>query len=347
MARNGRRRYEGPAARLEGRELANGWAVGKRLDRPLDSEGELYSVGYEVRNRDGRAAYMKAHDYARAINDNVAEFSRVLAGMLDAHNFERDLNEHCTSVNLSRVVHVLDAGALTVQGSEIPVNYLIFELATGDIRERLGDFNGDGLAWKLETIHQVGTGLSQLHRSRVMHQNLKPSSLMDFGDSGSKVGDLARAWFDGRSSPLAQQDPVYAPPECLYEFELPDVEARLKARDLYMFGSVILFMFGGGSATCALLTNLPIGHHPGATAAEFEQALPHLIEASDKVADQLEESLGDPRLNGIADRFRELCNPDPRRRGHPDARGRHVDPYGLERYVSYFDHLAKTVDASQ
>lgn len=111
-----------------------------------------------------------------------------------------------------------------------------------------------------------------------------------------------------------------------------------------MFGGVILYMFGGGSATCALLTHLPIRHHPGATGAGFEQALPHLVEASDKVADQFEEELGDAQWRGIVDRFRELCEPDPRHRGHPGARGRHVDPYGLERYVSYFDRLSKLVD---
>lgn len=99
-------RYEGPAARLEGRELPNGWTVGERLDRLPEAEGELYSVGYLVGNRDGRTAYLKAHDYARAINENVAEFSRVLADMLDAHNFERDLNDHCTQVRMSRTMAV-------------------------------------------------------------------------------------------------------------------------------------------------------------------------------------------------------------------------------------------------
>lgn len=333
-----------------GRELPHGWKVRERLDDDRGTASDLYAVGYLVENADGSTAYMKAHDYARAINHSISDFSRILQDMLSAYNFEKDLNEHCTNAGMSRVVHVLDAGALAVEGTEIPVNYLIFELAAGDVRHHLADMDSGDVAWKLHTIHQVGVGLSQLHRAGVVHRNLMPSTVMDFGEVGRKVGQLGYAWRRGQMSPLTADefagDPEYAPPECLYGFELAEVEARLKARDLYMFGSVILYLFSGVSATCALLTALPYGHHPGATAASFEQALPHLTEASDKVVQQLREHLDDDH-SGIAERFRELCNPDPRRRGRSVSGMKYADPYSLESYISYFDHLAKRVSAKQ
>jgi eukaryotic-like serine/threonine-protein kinase len=340
--------HEGPAARLVGMELAGGWRVIERLERPPDATGGLYSVGYLVEDGEGREAFMKAHDYSRAIRESPSDFSSILEDMLSAHNFERDLNDLCTEAHMSRVVQVLAADGLIAPGSELPVNYLIFELAEGDIRDRLADFGEVDLTWNLRTCHQTAIGLGQLHRAGIIHQDLKPSNLMDFGEGGSKIGDLGNGWRAGRTSPLSPEhfggDPEYAPPECLYGFVMEGEEARLKARDLYMFGSVVLFLFSGVDATCALAGALPPSHRPRASAATFEQALPHLIEATDRVAEEFEASLGEGPLRELGDVYRELCDPDPRRRGHPLSRLGHRDPYSLERYVSLFDLLANVVE---
>jgi serine/threonine protein kinase len=342
--------YEGPAGRLLGEVLANGWIVKERLERAADATGGLYSIGYVVENGAGEKAFMKAHDYARAIHENPADFSRILEDMLSAHNFEVKLNEQLAGERLSRVVRVLEAGGIPVKDSDLPVNYLIFELAEGDIRHSLDEGTSGDLAWKLRTCHQVATGLSQLHRRGVAHQDLKPSNLMDFGEDGAKIGDLGNAWHQGRSSPIANEsfggDPDYAPPECLFGFETGDVEARLRARDLYMFGSVVLFLFNGVDATCGLLTKLPKQHHPGVSSASFEQALPHLIEATERVAEEFAAELGEEPLNELAEHYRQLCNPDPRWRGHPRSRTRHGDPHSLDRYISRFDYLSKRVGAN-
>lgn len=335
--------FEGPASRLVGKKLDNGWTVKERLNRSVEGSWGTYSVGYLVENADGRQAYMKAHDYARVIRENP-NFSRVMADMLRSFLFEEELNQRCVREKMTRVVKTLDSGSIPVEESDIPVNYLIFELAEGDIRDRLKDPAGNDLVWKLNTAHQVAVGLWQLHRAGVHHQNLQPSTLMDFGEEGSKVGGLANASHDGETAPLTERHlagvPDYAPPEFLFEYELTDKAVRLKARDLYMFGSVILYLFGGYNATCAMLTELPLRHLPRASSATFEQALPHLIEATDRVAEKFAASLEPYGLAEIADRYAELCHPDPRHRGHPKSRGKHTDPYSLERYVSYFDNLS-------
>jgi hypothetical protein len=334
--------FEGPASRLVGRELDNGWSVTERLNRSVNGSWGTYSVGYLVEDDDGRRAYMKAHDYARVIRE-TPNFSQVMSDMLRSFLFEEELNRRCVRRRMDRVVKTLDSGSIPVEGSDIPVNYLIFELAEGDIRDRLNDPAGNDLAWKLTTAHQVAVGLWQLHRAGVHHRNLRPSTLMDFGKQGSKVGGLAGASHDGETAPLTAHfigDPDYAPPEFLFEYEMPEKNMRLKARDLYMFGSVILFLFGGYNATCGMLSKLPLCHLPGASSASFEQVLPHLIEATDKVAEEFAASLEPYGLEEIADRYVELCDPDPRHRGHPRSRGMHSDPYSLERYVSFFDHLS-------
>jgi eukaryotic-like serine/threonine-protein kinase len=341
--------YEGPAGRLVGQELEGGWVVKERLKRSPDATGGLYSIGYVVEGKDGERAFMKAHDYVRALRTEPANVSRILGNMFAAHNFERDLNERLAGRRLSRVVQVLRAGAISVPGAEIPVNYLIFELADGDIRHSLDrDDAASDIAWKLRVSHQVATGLSQLHRQGVAHQDLKPSNAMDFGAAGAKIGDLGSAWYRGQTSPMVDEefagDPDYAPPECLFGYQAPDEGARLKARDLYMFGSLLLFLFRGIDATGALLYKLPREHHPGVSGATFQQALPHLIEATDRVAEEFAEHIEAP-LAELPARYRELCEPDPERRGHPKARTVYGDPYSLERYISRLDDLATQAEA--
>jgi hypothetical protein len=166
---------------------------------------------------------------------------------------------------------------------------------------------------------------------------------MTFANEGSKVGDLGSAWQTGEVLTLQDAgfvgDPDYAPPECLFSFELPDVLDRLKARDLYRFGSLILFVFTGVDATTALLTKLPLTHHPGRSAAGFAEALPHIREAHDKVVEEFASMMRVHNAVLLADVFAHLCEPDPRERGHPSARTAHSDPLSLERFVTALDRI--------
>jgi len=337
-----RARAPGPAGRLKGVLLDGGWTVGDLVERPL-GRSRRFSVGYKVRASDGRDGFLKAFDLASAFS--FESFSSKLGEeMLGAYNFELELLKECE--RLSRVVTALADGRVQVEGSDIPVPYLIFELADCDVRHFLHTADRFDLAWKLRTLHHAGVGLTQLHRRDIVHQDLKPSKVLMFGERVSKLGDLGNAVARQQASPLligVSGDPDYAAPEWLYDFEQSDRSAALQAQDLYRFGSVILFLFRGTDTTTALLTELDRAHHPIRGGDTFELALPHLQEAYDRVCEDLGQSGDVPELLVIM--FRELCQPDPRVRGASAARGQaHSNPYSLERYISKLDLLAKRAE---
>ena len=65
--------------------------------------------------------------------------------------------------------------------------YIVFELASGDIRaeiERLPNFD---LAWCLRSLHNATVGVQQLHSKDIAHQDIKPSNVLVFGMDGSKL----------------------------------------------------------------------------------------------------------------------------------------------------------------
>jgi hypothetical protein len=108
---------------------------------------------------------------------------------------------------------------------------------------------------------------------------------------------------------------------------------------MYLFGSLIPFLYLEITTTTALLTHLPGQWHPRETGASFEDVLPYLDEASDRVVEELDGS-GAGAHPLLIESFRELCRPDPRLRGHPRAHAEtHGSSYSLERYVSRLARL--------
>ena len=176
-----------PAERLVGKQLPNGWLVEKLIAKPVTATGGHFSTSYIVRSATGREAFLKAIDYRRALDsDDPAE---ALQQLTAAYNFERALLEKCKSTKLSRIVQVIDSGRLPAQDGDPSsvVQYLVFELADGDVRSFV-DF-GDALdnACILATIHQATAAVRQLHNVQVAHQDLKPSNVLLFGRAYSNT----------------------------------------------------------------------------------------------------------------------------------------------------------------
>lgn len=334
-----------PAEMLTGLVLEGGWSVVSRVPSFPGGTGGSFSTPYIV-ERNGARAFLKAIDFTRALT--APDPARALEALTRIFNFERDLMETCTRRRMRNVVRVVNDGTITiVGGGPVPqVNYLIFELADGDIR-RVMQLSADlDAAWAFRTLQHVALGLAQLHSAGIAHQDLKPSNVLRV-EGTFKLGDLGRASVRGEPGLYDHLrfagDPNYLTPEQMYGFDLPDWDSRRRAVDLYHLGSLLLFLLTGVSATAACFTHLDPAHLPapwGQWGGTFDEVLVHLREASGRVTDLIPVFSDSELRDRAVTRFVELCDPDPRRRGHPKNRLGIASPYSLERYVSHFDALA-------
>lgn len=341
-----------PAEQLQGARLDGGWTViEKVLRNPEENSGGTFSTGYVVMHDDGHRGFLKAMDYAEAIKKKNApdEMKR----QLDSYIFERDLCIHCRDRRMSSVLHAITHGSYIVDPEHpmsefFKVEYLIFELADeGDIRIYLDSHRQSGPAFKLRALHNVANGLRQLHMHGIAHQDIKPSNIMVFnGGELSKVGDLGRAWVRGMTSPYDGReiagDAGYAPYELRYSFvaSLDDRQRRFGC-DLYLLGSMFVFLFVGVPINALIHAFLHPNYQATKGIYEFSEFLPYLEEAFSETLHQFSRTIPDylPELTGMVE---QLCHPDPVKRGQPIRRK--SNQFSLEWYVSKLDYLVKKAD---
>ena len=270
-----------PAECLVGLDLPGGWHVDSVVHQPPKSTGGRFSVGYLVVNTDGRKAYLKALDFSIAFQH--WDPPRILEEMASAYNFERDLLTKCKGARLRRVVTPLADGSIEVPGNfglYGKVSYLVFELATGDIRNEVAKWQKFDIAWALRSLHHSSTGLSELHSVGIAHQDLKPSNILVFPIDGSKVTDLGRSShvntpFQINGAPIPG-DIGYAPPEQWYGWHhVQDFSYRYVA-DLYLLGSLVFFYFLSCSATQAIRLKISQKHQKKFAKTDFVQDLPYI-----------------------------------------------------------------------
>ncbi|MDE0182648.1 MAG: protein kinase [Caldilineaceae bacterium] len=338
-----------PARQLVGRELPNGWKVEEAVERPLNATGGNFSASYIVRGPDGRKAFLKAMDYMKALGDK--DPATALEIMTTAFNFERSLLEKCRSRKLSRIVRVLDGGTLPAQDGDLSsvVQYLVFELASGDIRSIIDIGQTFEFAWTLRIMHQTAAALQQLHSVRIAHQDVKPSNILLYENDRYKLADLGRAFDLNQSSPHDELpcagDRTYAPPELLYGQIHEDWTIRRLGCDMYLLGSIFVFLCRGVSLTHLLLKRLDVIHHPNNWSGLYGEVLTHVESEFAQMLREFREAIPSVFSEEAANLVSQLCNPDPQRRGHP-LNSRSGNRYSLERYVSIFDRLAKKAEWS-
>jgi serine/threonine protein kinase len=335
---------------LLGVELQGGWTVVEKLEPPKGATGGNFSTGYIVQSTGGNKAFLKAIDFSRALRS--PDPARALQALTAAFNFERDVLAKCKARQLDRVAVALEDGTTTASDGGA-VQYLIFDLADGDIRSHPDFAQGFDLAWGLRALHHVATGLKQLHGQGIAHQDVKPSNVLVFPGRSSKLTDLGRAAHKGYSPPHdefdCQGDLSYAPPELLYGQVDPNWNQRRYGCDAYLLGSMVTYFFMGIGATPLLQNELHSSHRWQNWTGTYQDVLPYVRDAFGRVADAFDQAV--QNLPGrvqqeLAATVRELCEPDPARRGHPRTRMTQANPYALDRYVTRFDLLAGRVEGA-
>lgn len=332
-----------PARRLLGMSLSGGWKVVQEVVLGTHTTGGTFSAGYIV-ERDGQRAFLKALDYSKATlpgRDTPAELRRMTTEYL----FERDLVLRCVGRGFSRIVTGIDHGKVVVApGLDGQVEYIIFELAEGDIRKQLARAKQVNLAWVLRVLHHVATGLFQLHKESIAHQDVKPSNVLDFLAQGWKLTDLGRAATLGVTTPhddyTVAGDPIYAPPELLYGEVSADWHQRRVACDLFHLGSLAVFLFSNANMTHLLFAEMPRDQLPDKWNGSYRDVLPYVRDAFGRAIERFSKSVPAPVKEEVVAAVRELCEPDPKLRGHARDRRSVHNRYSSERYVSLFNRLA-------
>ncbi len=334
---------------LKGHTLKTGWKVIELAKAKPGSTGGNFSVCYIV-EKDGEIGFLKALNILSFLrDDDESGLLEAQAEMLNTFVFEKELLERCTNKNFSKVSKLLEASKENIKGFLIPnVYYMVFEKADGDVRNHLNFTKLVDISWKLRSLHNIATGLRQLHSIEISHQDVKPSNVFVFDSITSKLGDLGRSLCGNVNGPHSESnfsgDPRYAPPEVWHKFVLPEWREKVFAIDCFLLGSMATFYFTLQNMTALLSQNMD--SNINVLSLPFEEALPYWIEAFDNSIKTIEEQLTEfDDRDKLLSAIKMLCHPDPRRRGHHKNSGQtHGNKYELERFVELFNLLARRAE---
>jgi len=343
---------------LEGQTIGDGWLVGARfanprIDRNIDPEksGSTFSVGYKV-TKTGREAFLKVFDILSAFlpgGNFLVELNRITS----SYQHEKAILDLCATGRMSRIVRILDHGDIPVPfpvpGNPefvIRLHFIIFVRADGgDIRDIFARFDQVTDAAKFQYLHHVAVGLQQLHGARISHQDLKPSNVVVFemGEIGAKITDFGRALKRGETAAHEAYsiagDPIYAPPEQLYDHRASDWRERREASDLFQLGSLAAFMFSGKNATAGIMEFLPPDARPGNWGGTYQDILPVVQRAFADFLASIRPSFPDWAIDDVQRLITLACEPDVYKRGDPRARAQVNQPLGIDRFISRLQEL--------
>jgi serine/threonine protein kinase len=343
-----------PAESLDNMVLPNDWVVVGRARSATTPTGAFFSVGYVVESATtGQRAFLKALNFERIL-DGADEPIAALQDALGVFRFEREVCHRCRGMD--RVVTILDSGDIRTDPANplTLVPYLIFEEATGDVRAFLESARDLDIAWALRSLHQIANGLLQLHQVDIAHQDLKPSNVLIFGRDVSKVADLGRASNRSVIGPFDEHQlagaVAYAPPELLYGEVSPDFNQRRLACDVYLLGSMLTFFFSGVGTTALLMNRIESAQRPvllgGGWTGDYRAVLPLVQSAFGEMLAEFAAAVPSGLRNDLTSLLRELCDPDPTRRGNSRERSsKHGNPFALDYFVSRINALASRAEA--
>lgn len=336
------------ASNLEGR-IIDKWKVIKKRIKTSDDDSGAFSSCYEVINiENGQSGFLKALNYVytfKALQLGGVPSTVALEVLTKSYNYEKELLEFCKDKRMSKIVRAIAHGEYTPNDLIYPVPYLVFEIAEGSLKNIKQQKQMD-LVWKLDVIHGFLVGLSQLHQEKIVHQDLKPSNILIFGHSVSKLSDLGNATKFDKKSPLWDQDShngdqSYAPIELLYGYCSPNWATRRLAADLFMAGGIITYLFTDSNFLSLLAANLPAIYKPLQFGGTFEDVKPHLLHAYNLTLAEVKERIDAPVRLALYEIIAQLTHPIPEQRGIPQGLITSLLQYSLERYISLIDRVSK------
>lgn len=343
-----------------GQSLPGGYTITRQLPRPgsagaTDLTGSWFSIGY-IASNGNKEAFLKVIDVQQALAAQPGStLMERLKQVADSHSFECSILDICSKAKLDRIVRILDKGELPPpHGAFIPIPYILFELADGDVRKIVSRTSKIDDAWRFRVLHNVAVGLQQLHGQQIAHQDLKPSNILLFEQDGkgAKIGDLGRASRRGMDAGHDEFSIAgaknYAPPEQVYGIRPERWEDRREGCDLYHLGSLATFMFSGTTPTDYYLQVLSPEIRPaiwlGSSTCDYQTALPILTSVFTAFVDLITQDIPPWARDELSQIIVNACNPDYTKRGDPDARKRTGNPIGIDAFVSRFDRLSKRAE---
>jgi len=336
------------ARNLIGASLKNDWVIDRTHPSYSGSTGGSHSLCYVAKKTTGEEAFVKILDTSsdRTKEDSLSD----LQLRIDVFQYERQIISKCKDLHMNGVIRGIDYGELNLDTESNPLYYLILELAESDLRKQTEINKRFDLAFQARTLQRTAVGLKQLHWVGIAHQDLKPSNILVFGNSKTKLGDLGNARDKGSPRPgdddIIAGDPTYAPPEQLYGYTPTNWTERRIAADLYHLGCLAVFLLTGVGATTIIKGHLRPEHQWTDWTGSYEDVLPFLREATDAVIEETSECIPSEHRDKLISCIRYLLEPEPKLRNHPRNRAGHGGVYGLERFISDFNLIAKKAEMS-
>lgn len=332
------------AENLIGTAIEDGWTIDRKILKPADETGGNFSVQY-IAKRGKEECFLKAIDIQKAIfNSGSTDFTKILQEQLDSYNYEKELLEYCKNHSTSKIVLIKGSGIINTGG--FPVPYLTFDLADGNVKQYVKFQNDLDFAWKLKSLHDIANGLQQLHNINIIHQDVKPSNILQFSDD-SKLTDLGRSKCPDLHGPydgmIFSGDTTYAPIEASLAFSFLQPSEwydRNLAMDSYLLGNLMTFYFTGLNMTSLIIDKFRIYGFTGSGTLIERKA--YLDNAFNESLEEIRSSIHYPDYRDIiVGMIGELCNPDPTKRNDEITLRQAGNNYALHRYISKLDLLSK------
>jgi serine/threonine protein kinase len=340
---------KGAAAALEGLTLLGKWNVQQRVRNDDGMTGGSRSACYRATNQNGDIAFVKAFDFRW---QDLAGNTDLLEKMVREYNYEKNVHHLCRDHGVTRVTRIIDSGTITIKGEA--VHFLICEWADKCLREHQppGE-KGISASDRFAALRDTASALSQLHKVGVAHQDIKPSNAVCAKDGLVKLTDLGSSSSENLISPPHDLEMFagqvnYAPYELLYENPPTTWQRRRFGCDLFLLGNLCFTSFVGDSLTYWASHLLPNHLRHTEFAGDYAEVLPHLIELHEEIIpDFIEGTVPDKLKIEVVQLITCLCHPDPSLRGHSKNLQFHNNQFGLERFITKFDVLAKKTKVIQ